>query len=207
MEKSRKCRFNRPKHVLMEHNKTITDIFMVPTLKIDRDGMKNNGFLNAYSSDSKKEDNYENACYLLFKPKNLHKFKDFLDSEYDRTTQLIEDYDYEDGYIVVVYLLNREYVSDFNLIKQGKYSKTSSNFKKLFPKVKRIQQGLLSQEVDSIQHRIFEKREDIRKFWEERINADIDPEMEVWGTWVPERETLDIDKIRQNGHSEIPKSN
>ena len=36
--------------------------------------------------------------------------------EYERTKDIIEDYDYEDGYVVVVYKLNMEFKEDFNTI-------------------------------------------------------------------------------------------
>ena len=81
---------------------------------------------------------YENAVYLLFKPKDLDKFRDFLDGEYERTKSIIDDYDYEDGYVVVVYEINPRLKNDIELIKQGKYSQTSTKFQEIFPKVIQI---------------------------------------------------------------------
>lgn len=103
---------------------------MVPTLKVPKDALKNNGFLNAYVKDARKEDDYKECIYLLFKPEDLDKFREFLDSEYERTKNVIEDYDYEDGFVVVVYQLNTNYKNDFDLIRQGSYSKTSKDFQK-----------------------------------------------------------------------------
>src|SRR5688572_10756927 len=98
---------------------TITSIFIVPTLGINRDGLKSNGFLNGYIKDGRKDVQYENAAYLLFRPVNLDKFKDFLDFEYERTQIIIDDYDYEDGFIIFVYQLNPKFRKDFELIKKG----------------------------------------------------------------------------------------
>jgi len=122
----------------MEVKKNITSIFMVPTLKVPKDALRSNGFINAYIKDAGREDQYADSIYLLFKPTDLDKFREFLDSEYERTKTVIEDYDYEDGFVVVVYQLSDKYKKDFNLIKQGKYSKTSTEFQKLFPKVVKI---------------------------------------------------------------------
>ena len=65
----------------MEVKKTITTIFMVPTLGIDKNQAKDNGFINGYCRDGKRDVQYEKAIYLLFKPKDLDKFRGFLDGE------------------------------------------------------------------------------------------------------------------------------
>jgi hypothetical protein len=93
----------------MDLKKTITTIFMVPTLKVPKDELKDNGFINAYIKDGSREVQYEDCIYLLFHPKNLDKFRNFLDSEYERTKDVIDDYDYESGYVVVVYQLNPKF--------------------------------------------------------------------------------------------------
>ena len=75
--------------------KTITSIFMVPTLNVPKDALLNNGFLNAYVGDVDKDIQYENSVYLLFLPKDIEQFREFLDDEYERTESVIEDYDYD----------------------------------------------------------------------------------------------------------------
>ncbi len=82
----------------MERKHTITSVFIVPTLSIGRDRLIDNGFINGYTKDSRRDVQYENAVYLLFKPTDLDKFRSFLDKEYERTKSIIDDYDYEDGY-------------------------------------------------------------------------------------------------------------
>ncbi len=101
----------------MEIKKTITTIFMVPTLKINRDVLKDNGFINGYVKDVRKDVQYENCIYLLFKPEDIDRFKDFLDEEYERTKSIIDDYDYENGYVVLVYQLDGKFKRDFQFVK------------------------------------------------------------------------------------------
>ncbi len=91
---------------------------MVPTLGINREGLINNQFINGYQWDVHRDIKHENSVSLLFKPKNMPKFKDFLDNEYDRSENIIEDYDTE-GFVVVIYSLNKKFEKDFELIKQG----------------------------------------------------------------------------------------
>jgi hypothetical protein len=185
----------------MEIKKNITSIFMVPTLKVPKDALKGNGFINAYAKDARREDQYNECIYLLFKPENLDKFREFLDNEYERTKAVIEDYDYEDGYVVVVYQLNDKYKKDFNLIKQGKYSKTSAEFQKLFPKVIKIVRNGLHKDEISLQYRIFNKNEDLIDFWEEKLGIDfnsvIGKDFEVWEGWDEQNEILNLNKIKE----------
>jgi hypothetical protein len=184
----------------MEIKKNITSIFMVPTLKVPKDALRGNGFINAYVRDVRKEDCYDECIYLLFKPENLDKFREFLDNEYERTKAVIEDYDYEDGFVVVVYQLDDKYKSDFVLVKQGKYSKTSAQFQKLFPKVIKITRKGLHKDEISLQYRIFNKAEDLVSFWEEKLGIDlieiVGDDFEVWEGWDEQREILELDKIK-----------
>jgi hypothetical protein len=174
---------------------------MVPTLKVPKDALKNNGFINAYIKDARKEHTYENCIYVLFKPENLDKFREFLDDEYERTKALIEDYDYEDGFVVVVYKLDDNYKKDFILVKQSKYSKTSEDFQKMFPKVVKILKGSLYKEEISLQYRIFNKSEDLVEFWEEKLGIDflqvVGKDFEVWDAWEETKEILELDKIKE----------
>ena len=185
----------------MEIKKNITSIFMVPTLKVPKDALRSNGFINAYIKDNRREDQYKESVYLLFKPTDLDKFREFLDSEYERTKAVIEDYDYEDGYVVVVYQLNDKYKKDFNLIRQGKYSKTSVDFQKMFPKVVKIVKNNLHRDEISLQYRIFNKAEDLVSFWEEKLGIDfksiVGEDYEVWEGWSEEKEILELDKIKE----------
>jgi len=181
----------------MERKHTITSIFIVPTLSIDRGKLLDNGFVNGYIKDGKRETQYENAVYLLFKPEDLDKFRNFLDGEYERTKSIIDDYDYEDGYVVVVYEINSKLKNDIELIKQGKYSKTSPAFQGIFPKVVQIKKKGLRRDEISLQYRVFNKTEDLVQFWEDKLGMELPDDVEVWHGFFEEFETLDLDKIKE----------
>jgi len=179
----------------MKLEKTICSLFIMPTFKIGKERLDDNGFVNAFIKDADREIQYENCVYLLFKPSNLDKFKVFVDEEYERTKSIIDDYDYKNGYIVLVYEMGSKWVSDFKLIKQGRYSKTSADFKEIFPKtVKILKNGLRRDEV-SLQHRIFNKSDDLKEFWENHLGVQFDNDMEVWQGWIEEKEILNINKL------------
>ena len=181
----------------MKFDKTVTTIFIVPTLSISRDKLRDNIFINGYIKDGRRDVQYENAVYLLFKPENIDKFKEFLDEEYERTKSIIDDYDYEDGYVVVVYEINSKLKNDIELIKQGKYSKTSPAFQGIFPKVVKIKKNGLHRDEISLQYRVFNKTEDLVKFWEDKLGIELPEDLEVWHGFFDEFETLDLIKIKE----------
>jgi hypothetical protein len=182
---------------MAEIKKTITTIFMVPTLKINREHLYKNGFINAYVKDCVKDVQYENCVYLLFKPEDVDMFKDFLETEYERTKSVIDDYDYEDGYVVVVYELDKKYKKDFDLVKTGKYSKTSKEFQSLFPKLVKINYNGRSKDEISLQYRVFNHTEDLVQFWENKLDVKFDEDQELWHAFIEEDETLNLSKIKQ----------
>jgi len=182
----------------MERKHTITSIFIVPTLSIGRGKLIDNGFVNGYIKDGKRDIQYENAVYLLFKPEDLDKFRNFLDGEYERTKSIIDDYDYEDGYVVVVYEINPRLKGDVELVKQGKYSQTSPAFQASFPKVVQIKKNGLRRDEISLQYRVFNKTEDLVKFWEDKLGVELPSDVEVWHGFFEENEVLDLDKIKEH---------
>jgi len=181
----------------MELKKTISTIFIVPTLSISREKLKDVGFINAYIKDELRDVQYENAVYLLFHPKNLDKFKLFLDDEYERTKSVIEDYDYEGGFVVVVYKLNSKFDKDFKFIKEGLYSRTSKAFQEMFPKLVKVERNGLHKDEISLQFRIFNKTEDLKVYWEEKLGVEFDDSMEVWQGWINDKESLNIQKLKE----------
>ena len=174
---------------------TITSIFMVPTLKIDRDHLKDNGFINGYIRDAERDTQYKDAIYLLFHPDDLDRFRDFLDKEYERTKAVIDDYDYPEGYVVVVYELPNKFKKDFKLIMNSKYSQTSKEFQAVFPKLIKLKKNGLHRDEISLQFRVFNRTADLIKFWEDKLGVEFDDYQEVWHAFDLKEETLDITKI------------
>jgi hypothetical protein len=185
-------------YTLKQVRKTITTIFMVPTLGIPKSELSNNGFINGFVKDEMRDVQYGDAIYLLFRPEQIDKFREFLDSEYERTKHVIDDYDYPNGFVVVVYKLNMTYRKDYELVKRGKYSKTSMDFQKEFPKVVKIvdDRGLHHDEI-SIQYRVFKRTGDLLKYWENKFDVTFDDEQEIWHGFDEQNETLTEDKLNE----------
>jgi hypothetical protein len=181
----------------MDIKKTITSIFIVPTLSIPKEQLVDNGYINGYIVDENLEIAYENCVYLLFKPDNLDRFREFLVSEYERTVSVIDDYDYDNGYVVLVYKLNPKLESDIKLVKKGKYSQTSPAFQAIFPKIVKLKRNNLLKDEISLQYRIFNKTKDLKEFWEDKLGIEFDDDMEVWHGFHIEEEILNINKFKE----------
>jgi hypothetical protein len=176
---------------------TITSIFIVPTLKVPKNTLRENGFINAYIKDENRDIEYKDCIYLLFHPKDVIMFREFLDNEHERTESIIEDYDYDGGFIVTVYKLDNKWDKDFALVKQGKYSKTSEDFQKMFPKVLKLTKNGLYRDELSLQFRVFNKTNDMIEYWQDKLGVDWNENFEVWEGWNESLEILTEDRLKQ----------
>lgn len=178
----------------------LNTIFMVPTLGISGKQIEAHNLINAYSKDEEKDEYSLNKhVFLLFKPKNMDNFQWFIDEEYDRTEDILEDYNVDKNLVILVYKLNEKFKEDFDLVREGKYSKTSEKFQNLFKKTKTVVEKGESVDTLSLQWKIFTKDETLREFWEgdDMIGAKIPRDQEVWPGYNLEKETLSIEKIKQ----------
>jgi hypothetical protein len=108
-------------------------LFLLYPLGIKYQGLKGLGFLNAYLEDNEYQ--WEGDVVLfLFKPSNRDKFQFWVEGEKKRTEDFIDEYDYEGGFTVLVYLLPEWMQEDLQLIKEGKYSKVSTRYRDIVPK-------------------------------------------------------------------------
>lgn len=184
----------------MKLTRSITTLFLVRPLGLSIDQVEKHGFINAFINDIHQDYQYKNCVYLLFKPSDMDTFASFLELEKDRAN-IVDDYDYEGGYVVVVYEIDPKHIPDANLVKQGLYSKTSKEFQNIFPKVVKIIKNGRHRDEISLQYRIFNRTQDLINFWEEKLNVTFENGQEVWEGFHLERETLNIENIKNNVES------
>jgi hypothetical protein len=170
---------------------------MVKPLGIGIEKLDKVGFVNGFIRDVNHDCIYQDCVYLLFKPTDMDLFRDFIDSEYERTSNIVEDYDYEGGYVVMVYKLDPKFKEDYQLVRQGLYSKTSKDFQNLFPKVVKIMKNGKHRDEISLQYRIFNRTQDLINFWEDKLAIKFSSDQEVWEGFHEERETLNINNIKE----------
>jgi hypothetical protein len=171
---------------------------MIKPLGIGIEKLDKVGFINTFIRDVEHDCIYQDCVYLLFKPTDMDVFRDFIINEYERTDNIVEDYDYEGGYVVIVYKLDPKFKKDYQLIRQGLYSKTSKDFQNVFPKVMKIVKNGKHRDEISLQYRIFNKTQDLITYWEDKIGITLSSDQEVWEGFHEERETLNIKKIKEH---------
>lgn len=178
---------------------TTSTLFLLPGLGIKEEEVRfRYGFINAYLKDEDREP-YERGVYLLFKPENVIEFEHFLEREKRRTAQLIEDYDYRGGYVVLVYVFPEEYLHEWKLFLKGRYSKFRDKYKVLLPDIesKVDADGMPFTEM-SIQYMIVFKADALKAYLEKRLGEELEEDAEYWGKPSVKKETLNINKILQS---------
>lgn len=179
--------------------KTVTSLFLVPLTGVSKPVLTQQNYINGYSEFNGEHLDYEpHVVYLLFRPKSPVSLQAFIDREYRHQTGLIDDFNLQDGYVVLVYKLKEEFNEDCELVKLGKYSKTSEKYQKCFPDTMIINEGKPNQKRKrTIQRMVFDKDFALLSYWQDKIETNViyDKNMEVWNTFEIERETLDIDEV------------
>lgn len=182
------------------YQKTITTIFIIQILEIDKEDLHKNNFINAYikSNDSDLYEK-EDVVYLVFKPENEFLFEAFVEKEKTRTKEIIDDYD-SDEFIVLVYTINERFKKDIDIIKQSKYSFTSKEFQSMFPEeIINFKNTSSTEILPSIQHMIFRRDKSLLEFWEKEIGTKIlsSCNLEAWRAFEIEKETLNIKQVKE----------
>lgn len=171
-----------------------TNIFIVPILGVKREKLIEMGFTEAFIKDGIKELEYENAVYLLFRAKNWGDFNLFVEKERERGAPIIDEYDYPDGWTVLVYKYPKKWEKDVKLITTGKYSQISKEFMSLHPRYKKSISG--GENEETYQWLIRNKDQKVKDYWKKELDLNFEECDEVWH-FYGEREILTQDKLEK----------
>lgn len=175
-----------------------TSMFLVPALGLDVGHLRTNyGFINGYLGDRHYEHKIGNCLHLLFLPEDLSDFQAFLAQQY-RKSQILDEYDYTGGYVVIVYQFPEIYLRELKLFLKGKFSRFSKQYVSVLPSVTYSpnSEGRNVPTV-SLQYMVCNKSPAMKNFWEDRFKMELDPQNEYWFRPKMTRETLDIEKIKR----------
>lgn len=115
----------------------ISTIFLLPTLQIKREVLKEFrkfGFVRSYIYC----DQYDyckcfKPMFLLFKPKSFDAEFYSFNVQLERNFNFVETVDLSENKVMIVFKVPKLFENDYELIERGKYSKTSFEYKRLFP--------------------------------------------------------------------------
>lgn len=173
----------------------ILPIFKVPIIKLDE-----YGFVNSFLYDKNRPDVEPDGktIYVLFHPnaEQLVLLQEQIE-DWENNNFLIGDYDYRDGYVVVMLRFPDKYRDQYKLFLRGQYSKFSDVYKDEIPKKVSVimPSNGLPYEGDSLQYLVINKRVKLKNYWVDQIGDEFDSDGEYWSKPVLDKETLDIDKI------------
>ncbi len=173
---------------------TNTSLWLMPALEIPEHILRQMGFVNAFLGDKDRFYKEDGVIRLtcLFKPRARAMFETHLKDMEDEG-MVLDEYDYPQGYVVLTLKFPMRYKKDYELFLQGKYSKFSTEFKKIFPeKSKSYQDGKFDY---SLYFHIFKRTPGMREFLEDDMGIEIDKTdttMEYWGLYSTDREELQI---------------
>lgn len=168
-----------------------TTVFLAKFIFGDNfDMMKKVGFIDSYTSDPEIMNiltlaENQRLLFLLFKNKKLT-LKDMKQIVTDMATvpvQIVFSYELVNDYAMVVIDFPTDYISDFDDVVAGRYSKLSEGFKSRFPltrdvfNTRKIRVGM----EHTIYHHIFNKTQWLKDFWMKRLDLiELDDKMELW---------------------------
>lgn len=167
-------------------------LFLLHPLGLSRSAMEKTGFINCYLEDPEHPYEGLDVVYMLFKPGS--RFKYFVDTEKTRTPLFIDEYDLEDGYVVLVYEFPKELKEDFERFKKGAYSSFSKQFKETVPKYTRN-----GYKEYSFQYMVINKLPEWKYYLEgeEGLNMSLDDGVELWMAPNMEKEKLTSENIKR----------
>lgn len=183
---------------IQDTRKNCSTIFLLPGIGLYRKDIVKYGFLSAYIDDINHPIHYVDSVYLLYKYDNHAMFQAFLDNERERAVNLIlEDYDYEGGYTVVVYKFPEKFMPEYNNFLIGKYSSFRNEYKNIFPvSVEVMNDKGVKEKWMSLQHHVFGRTDTIKSFWDEKLGITLTEDMECWSApSIAEKETLNINDL------------
>lgn len=185
------------KQVLSKEEEKIQDKFNKISIFISKflfrdnlDSLKKAGFQDSFIQDPTIGDvitreDHQRFLFLLFKNKKMsvqELEKIVLDMAVVPVESVIS-YELVNDYSMVVLEFPEKFISDYDNVVHGKYSKLSEEYKKGFPDTRDVfnsEKKRIGAEY-TIYHHVFNKTNWLKEFWKEKLNlAEIDDNLELW---------------------------
>jgi hypothetical protein len=165
--------------------KSILSDFILPLLSIDR-SILTKDLINCYLYDLDNEDLIALVFEEGFDLETIEKFEII---PYYLTSFI------KDSYTIYLYEIPKEFVDDVELLKIGKYSRISNEAK--YKILKAGTSEKIFKNPDKMKatrlYGILFRTKTLREYWEEKLDAEIDKDNELWELPVIDQEYIKID--------------
>lgn len=176
-----------------------SQLFVMEILRIDPMDLIKNRFLGSFFYNDEADVEYKDCLHLLFHPENYEIFYNFIEHEQSRGANILDEFDYEDGYIILVYKIPEKFIPDVEIVKLGKYSTVSKEYKSKF--AAKITNG--NEEFLSISRLVFDKSNILKEYWEEEFDVQFTKNQEFWRKMKKEEETFSLQKLKEYDRRKI----
>lgn len=187
----------------MKVQQTNTTRFILPCFGVQLEEYRKLGFINSFLSDVNDPHIYNDniPIYLLFKPsiKQLPLLQEKIDQleEQDENKNIIlNDYDYDGNFVIIVLKLPERFKNDFKLFLEGKYSHLSKEIQKYYP----VEVATTLDEDfipgKSLQWLACNRSSKLKTWVEKKYGLDLKDSLEYWSKPGSE-EKLDLESIIQ----------
>jgi len=178
----------------MIEKKNVATIYLLPglidNLKSSTKDLERMGLVNAYLTDVNHDKKWQDSIYLLFKVTDPVQLGDFILKHEDK---IVDEYDYEGGFTVIVFCFPIKHIANYMAFKQGKYSWFTAEYKDLFNRLPSPEEKLIGLKK-SVTHCVFNKSPDLRAIIEERIGEKLPHDSEL-ASYPGEEVELRIEKL------------
>jgi hypothetical protein len=184
--------------------RTDTTKFLLPVYKIGLKRLTELGFINCFLKDEERETVNETDLhlYLLFKTdeeqqKELQKIIGLLEKK-EGEVILLEDYDYSENYMVLVFKFPEKFRNDYQLFIEGKYSHLSDAIQATYPeKTVADFYPFTPLEGKSLQWMVCHKDPALKRFLEQKHDLDLSDAPEYYHLIDMDNETLTENTIKK----------
>jgi hypothetical protein len=182
---------------VFDRKRTKTSHFMMPSIFPSNSILGTEYFVNAFVDDGGYEHRLDRVIFVLFKTDARDPKWQMLNQRLRAKTEYILEYfcGLQDGkhLIMMVFRIPEKFINDYINFLDGKYSKFSEEYKKLFP---RHAYNERNQPIESTIWRVIHKSEDLKKELEKFFTVDtkgthqtkFGPDDELWGIPEPKYE-------------------
>lgn len=174
---------------VFDKKRTKTTLFMLQTIFPNNSLVATEYFVNAFIDDALFKHDLTRCIFILFKiePKNPRWI--MLAQKLRSKPEFVLEYfgGMQDGkhLMMMVFRIPEKYAAEYDNFIDGKYSKFSEDYKKLFP---RHVYNEKAQPIESVIWQALYKADDLKKRMEDFLDTEFGPEDELWGKPEPKFE-------------------
>ncbi len=179
----------------MKYDFNISAQFLVPCLMLPIDKLEEGDFNSYINFPDLNDINIINPLYLLVDLSTLGERYEEVVSTLITNKYFVMEQRIDKDRSIFCFKFPDEYSDDYNLILEGKYSKTSDKYRACFKKYEdglsfsRKDKNTISRKL-TFWHQVFTKDQHLLKYQEERLGVELLEQDELWDKIDIEKETL-----------------